>query len=635
MRSWIPPLAGLLGFALAFGAAAFGVSLPGFDDHPGQLYRLQHELARGPAPWAWNPGWWTGYPELQFYPPGFFLAGLALAALSIGTLSAAAIYQALLWVTWIAPGVAAYALLLRVLGPAQGWMALPGAFVALVLSAGTASGVEGAVRVGMLPARLGLALLPLLALVLMAWLDGEVRTPWAVVPLVAAVVLLHPTHLPGAIALVGLATLLADDDRRARLARGAAVLAMAAAWTAFWTAPLVARIEHTRALAWGRFDPADLLRPATAVIAVLAALAWPLARRRDERLLAAWAIVMALVVGVDAVVAEPLGIRWLPSDRVADAAWLAAVLAAALTVARLAERIASRVPAPLVALGVAALACAASLDGRTLTIWPRAAAWPSLASVERGLRLDALWAALPETPDARLLFARSGAPLVYGTDWWRPHSHATALTPYRGGRPIVHGTFTHASPVAALIYRGDPGRGAIDTLAERLDGQALFGRPLDQLEPGAFNRLTGLLGVGAVVVLDEDVPRMRALVDNPEFARRAAIGPFVLWTRVARVGLPVELSPGHWHLAANGRPGDWVPAMVAYYPLWSAERAGQRLETRRGEAWNLEVRLGDGSGPIDLRYRAGTWEWAGVAVSAAGLAAWAIALLAARRRASR
>ena len=36
---------------------------------------------RGPAPWTWNPDWWTGYPELQFYPPGFAYAGAVLHAL--------------------------------------------------------------------------------------------------------------------------------------------------------------------------------------------------------------------------------------------------------------------------------------------------------------------------------------------------------------------------------------------------------------------------------------------------------------------------------------------------------------------------------------------------------------------------
>jgi hypothetical protein len=82
---------------------------------------------------------------------------------------------------------------------------------------------------------------------------------------------------------------------------------------------------------------------------------------------------------------------------------------------------------------------------------------------------------------------RSGVPLVYGRDWWRPHTHITALTPLRAGRAIVNGTFTHPSPVAALVYRGATQGGAITELVERLDGRSLFGQPLDSLDATTFN----------------------------------------------------------------------------------------------------------------------------------------------------
>jgi len=60
---------------------------------------------------------------------------------------------------------------------ASGWLALPGAFVTLTLSLWPAlmSGVEGGVHVGMAPARLGWALLPLLAAALL--LRGRRESP--------------------------------------------------------------------------------------------------------------------------------------------------------------------------------------------------------------------------------------------------------------------------------------------------------------------------------------------------------------------------------------------------------------------------------------------------------------------------
>jgi hypothetical protein len=349
---------------------------------------------------------------------------------------------------------------------------------------------------------------------------------------------------------------------------------------------------------------------------------------------AIWPWAVAVAIAVDALTAASIGTRWLPADRVADAGWLAVVLAAAVAVARLADILAARTRLGPVAmaLGILVVAGAAALDGRTLTVWPRRVAYPGLADVERGLRLDALWSALRRDPGTRVLFTRSGVPLVYGTDWWRPHSHATALTPIRAGRPIVHGTFTHPSPIAAFVYRGDTGPGAIDMLAERLDGRALFGRALPTLDAATFTAVTDRLGVGAVVVLDEDLPSLTALTGNDAFERDTAVGPFTVYRRRNPTRLPIPETPTRWRLDARGSAGDWVPAGFAYYPLWSAERAGRPLATRRGELWRLEVQLDEGAGPVELIYRPGAWEKAGLAITAAALAAWLIAVVSAGRR---
>jgi hypothetical protein len=195
----------------------------------------------------------------------------------------------------------------------------------------------------------------------------------------------------------------------------------------------------------------------------------------------------------------------------------------------------------------------------------------------------------------------------------------------------VHGTFTHPSPVAALVYRGDAGPGASDTLAERLDGRALFGRPLEALDADTLDLAADRLGVGAVVVLDEDIALVRRLADNPAFARIAAAGPFLIYARRAPPSIPARLAPGRWRLDATGEPGGWVSARTAYYPLWRAERGGAALAVRRGPWHTLEVRLDGAPGPIDLVYEAGTWETSGVAVTLAAAAVWIGAVLWTRR----
>ncbi len=655
LASHLLPLTLLVGYGVALAAAALGAALPASDDHPGQLARLHHVLRAGPAPWAWHDGWWAGYPELQFYPPGYFYLGALLHGVG---LPPGAAYQALAWVTLLAPGLAVFAVLARLAG--GGWPALPGAVVALTLSAGLASGVEGGVHLGMLPARLGWALLPLTLLALGRWIERGGGPPWPAAPLLAAVVLVHPAHLPAAVLLVLLGAWLGAGPRARRIAGAAAALVLAAGLTAFWTLPLLARLAYTRPLAWGRLAVAEAittrpLLPALALLALLGTFHFGVRRcgGRAEAVVAWWPWAAALAVAT-ARALEPLGFRWLPADRLADSGWLALVLAAGVPLGRWVGAVPDRAPAaaagppapagaarravaarpPARALAALAAVVVLGLPAGTLALWPRTADWPSYAATTRGLRLDDLWAALREAPAGRILFLRSAVPLVYGTEWWRPHTHVTALAPVETGRSIVNGTFTHPSPVAALLYRGSPAPGPITRLVEQLDGRSLLGRPLESLDPATFGAVAERLGVAAVVALDEDAPRLGFLEASPAFERWRTVGPFLLWRRSRPIAIPVEVAPGRWRLALDGPPGSWAPARVMDYPLWRAARGGEPLPTRRGPAWDLEVRLNAAAGPVELQYGPGRAERAGVAVSALAAVAWLAAISAgpARRR---
>jgi hypothetical protein len=650
----------LLGYGVAFGTAALGGSPIAFDDHPGQIYRVWHVVLRGFAPWAWNPGWWGGYPELQFYPPAFAYAGALLHHASLGALSVPAAYHALVWVAYLAPGVTTFAALTRVLG--SGWLALPGAFVALTLSAGIASGVEGGVHWGMVAARLGWALIPLLLLALVGWIEGRAGpppagamilapsrpVPWIAAAVVAVVLLTHPAHVPTTAALVVLAAVGGAGAHRQRLARALAVLGIGAALTAFWSLPLVSRVGETRALAWG--DLAQMLgealtaRPLTLVLVALSLLALrarpdapgpePPIAPRTAWVLARLPWVVAVVVAVDALVLDPLGLAWLPADRVVDGAWLGVVLAAALTTGRLLARVAPGEGPRRSLLSLAAVAGAVllSLPGESLALWPRTATWASYPAIVRGLRLEELWAVLRNVPEGRVLFLRAGVPLVYGTAWYRPHTHATALTPIAGGRAIIHGTFTHPSPIAALVYRGSAGAGPIRHLAEQLDGRTLFGRALDELDTATLSAYADALGVSAVVALDEDRPRLVALADHPAFGRTIVTPPFLVHARTAPVSIPTEVAPGHWQVTLDAGSGGWTSARIAFYPLWRASLAGRPLSVRRGALGQLEVELPGHQATVDLVYSPGVPERAGVAVSLLALAAWLALALSHRLR---
>ncbi|HEY7650764.1 MAG TPA: hypothetical protein VID04_17340 [Methylomirabilota bacterium] len=618
----VMPLLLLAGYGIAFASVAFGLAVPGHDDHPGQLYRLQHMITRGPAPWAWNPGWWGGYAELQFYPPGFFYLGALPVWASLGALSAESMYRALLWITFLAPAVTSFIVLARLLS--SEWLALPGAFIALTLNGGLLTGVEG-VHYGTLPTRLAWALLPLLILTLGRWINGSHRSPWETALLLAAVTLIHPAQGPAAVALVAVAAWSAVGRPARRVSSALAILGLAGLMTAFWTLPLLARLGSARALAVSQLAPLQQLTtyPLLALLLGLAALGVGIARTRLERTVARWPWAAFALVLVDAAVLEPLGISWLPADRIADGAWLALTLAAGWVIGRGLQRLLVRLPAPVLALGALALIVALGLPGPALALWPQPREWPSLQSVDAGLRLQALWTTLRQAPEGRVLFLRSAVPLVHGTEWWRPHTHVTALTPLYAGRTILGGTFTHPSPFAALLYRGDAGPGAITRFAERLDGHEAFGQPLEALEPDTIAAYVDRLGVSVIVALDEDAPRLRALESPSLVSRRTTVGPFWIYELNAR-RIPTPAGSGRWIFFTPAEGEGWVPARMTYSPLWRAARQGTPLQTRRGPDWSLEIRLDGVPGPVTLKYAGGIPEHAGVVVSALAAAAWSL-----------
>src|SRR2546427_735931 len=123
-------------------------------------------------------------------------------------------------------------------GLSSSWLALPGAFVALTASAETMSGVEGGVRTGMIAARLGWALVPLLVLALARWVEDGGARPAFAAPVLAAIALVHPAHLPAAVLYLALAVGVGRGYTPYRLVQAAWLGLTAALFTAFWTVPL-------------------------------------------------------------------------------------------------------------------------------------------------------------------------------------------------------------------------------------------------------------------------------------------------------------------------------------------------------------------------------------------------------------
>ncbi|HJV56016.1 MAG TPA: hypothetical protein VJ971_08565 [Methylomirabilota bacterium] len=628
-RALMPP-ALLAAYAIVFGWRAIGGGLLVFDDHPGQFYRLTHAIVVGWVPWRFDPGWWAGYAELQFYPPGFAWLGALLYHAAGGALSTTSVYQALLWLAWVLPGVATYALLRRC--SVDPWLALPGAFVALTLSAGCRSGVEEGLRWGLVGARLGWGALPVLGLVLLRWAGGAPRPPLAAAALVAAVTLLHPAHTPAAVAMVLLAATSAAPRGR-RLLHGLLLVALGLGLAAVWLLPLLAHLDMALPLAWQDPSPAGLGRrvlsqPVLVVLAALAPVAWRARAPGDAPRVGRWLLAVAPVTAglvlLDALVATPLGAAWLPADRLVDGLLWALVVGGALGLTALAARLARpAVVAPLALAACLPLAWGPYEPG--LSLWPWAGQWPKEREVVRGLRLDALWRALETAPPGRILFVRSAVSLDWRPEWWRAHTHIAALTPLRAGRAILGGTFTHPSPVAGLLYTGSAANRPLTRLAEQRDGQSLFGRPVAALDAETFDEWAGRLAISTVVAQDEDVGVAAFLDGNRALRRAERIGPFTVFVFRAPRDEPTPIGPQRWRIAAPPAADGWSRLAIAYSPLWVARAGGVRIPARRDALGLLEVSPPAGTAVVELEHRPGAAEWAGVAMTALSVVALGLA----------
>jgi hypothetical protein len=622
----------LAAYMLAFGLSSLTGGLLAFDDHPGQLYRLHHAVSVGWAPWRFNPGWWAGYAELQYYPPGAAWLGASIRAASLGHLDVARSYEVVLWIAWVLPGVTTLALLTRVLG--NGWLALPGAFLALTLSAGSRSGVEEGLRWGLVAARLGWGLLPLVALSLVDWVEGARRAPLLAAPLIAAVVLFHPAHAPCALAMLLLAAWLGRSGSRGRGRQAAAVAGLAIGLSAVWLLPLLVHLGMARALAWGDSSPLGLLRQLGRPLLALLLLAQVAAgismqRARDgsvtERWLSALTPTLAVVIALDAIVGATTGLLWLPADRLADSVLLALILGASLAAPRVASRIPRLGAAPLAAgLLLIALLLSGGSPEAALTLWPTRAEWPKYDAVVHGVRLDALWQALRAAPPGRVLFLRSGVRLDYRPEWWRPHSHISALTPVESGRAIVNGTFTHPSPVAGILYTGSAAPEPITALAERRDGVLLFGEPVGSLAPGTFQAWADRLGISTIVASDEDPEPLPFLEARYWFTTPRLIGPFRVYFARSPRPLPEPLGPQTWRLAHPAAEGGWRLAGFAYSPLWTASSGGRLLPVRDHDGM-LEILTSGAHTDIILRHQPGLTERAGALASSLSVMTLALA----------
>ncbi len=640
LGQWIP-LACLFAYGSLFAAQAFGFrELLAYDDHPGQFVRLWmglEGLRHGAWTADWHPEWFAGYPELQFYPPGFVILGILIHGIALAQLPLETVYQLLLWVIYLLPGVGTFLLLRTV--TSSPWAALPPAFVALTLSAGVPSGVEEGMRWGMIGARLGLGLLPLLALSLLPW-AREGRWPTWTAPLLAAILLAHPYQFIPAlllVVLVGGAQFWSATRRRQVVAQTTALIGLALGLAAFWLLPLAFRITYTLPMAWSRGEWQILFaRPIFLSLLLIYGLGVVVALRSRDQLwslrvaIALLPLALLLAAGLNRpVLVEMWGILTLDPERLRDGVVYGMLWTAGLGWAWGILRIlGSRAWGAAVAASIFLAITPQNDLNPDLTLWPARQPWPTVREVETTHRIPALRAVLRDAPPGRILFSTSAVRLEEGDAWYLPHSHLFAMIPIQINRQIVNGTFTHPSPIAGLFYTGSARPPGIFRLVEERDGRQLFGQPSSELDPARLTHLLTSLKVSAVVVPRRDTALIARLEGTSLFEPPMTTGSF----RVFRVRASTEMPTWQGHrtlqLTVPASSGEWVGTGLFAYPLWTARGPDGALLTRENPERLLEVFVPPGKGiAITLHYQEGAVEWVGGALTLLSLGAWGVTMV--------
>jgi len=651
-RPWVRDL-GALALLVAFALVACGFLLRDdlfiFGDHPGQFMRLWYPLRQSHRLLGWNPLWYAGYPELQFYPPGFVLLGWLLDVLTLGRLSPFALYQLLLFVGYVLPGISIYFLLSRVAG--WRWAGLVGGGLALIFA--ELWGGATAIFVGLVAERLAFGLVPLVMLT--GWLALHAARPagwWLVTSLaLAATLLMHPFHAAGPALFLGMVALWPDRTTtrmRWRRLRDLALVGLGSLLlVAFWLLPLVVHGAYAAPLVRADLDQTlewlfgQGIQPYLAG-ALLAAGALMTGRQRRVRAFAGATLAMGAGLAAFAlldhlVLLEGLGFYLFDPVRFSAEVYLAWVLLLGLGLASLPLWLSRwRQAGALTGVLLAVLALAWLGQPFAWLLQDQRDPAHFYDQARRQYGLDASWEALRQG-QGRVLFTS------YYLQLGEVPTALKSAAPYFAGRPIVGGTFSHWGPVARALWVGDPRADLVPGRVELNDDVSLAGRSWEAWTDTSFFELCHRLNVTTVAATWND-EKARAFLDAASHFRSFYSDEvFVLYEVLDPAPALVEVeglataalqraAPTALDVAVEGAvAGDILHIKIAEYPLWRVEAEGQKLVASADNLGLMAVSLPPGSYELRLRYRAGLAEWAGAGLSLAAGLAWLILAAAALR----
>ena len=609
-----------------------------YGDHPGQFMRLWYPVRISHRLLGWNPLWYAGYPELLFYPPGFVLLGWGLDWLTVGRLPVFALYQLLLFLAYLLPGVTVYALASRV--SRTRWAGLVSGGMALIFP--ELWGGVSAVFVGLVAERLAFGLVPLVLLAGWKALHGRHPTRWWLLTslALAATALMHPFHAVAPVLFLGLVAL--AYPRRWHLLRSLALASiLALGLIAFWLLPLLVHRSYAAPMLRANLDQTlDWLLVPNAqkylAASVLVVLALWMQRNRSFTVfvIAAVLTVVSLVVFMlfdHLVLIERLNFYLLDPVRFSAEVYLVLVLLAGCGLAYLALWLSQRRWRIIGSLaGALVLSLALAWLGRPFLDLVGEHRVPSrfLGEARQSFPLDEAWSVL-RSEQGRMLFTS------YYLDLGDLPTALKSATPYFTGRPIIGGTFSHWAPVARVLWQGSLDVDLLPGQVELTDDISLADRSWAEWTDADFYDLCRRLNVTTVVTTWADVNARTFLDPASHFQSFYSDDLFVLYrvldpspALVEAEGADVTVldqAPTALDLrVAEATAGASMRVKIADYPLWQVQAEQQTLAHYADDMGLMSLSLLPGTYDVTLRYLPGPAERAGAWISLGAVALWLV-----------
>ncbi|MBI3538008.1 MAG: hypothetical protein HY070_10680 [Chloroflexi bacterium] len=618
-----------------------------YGDHPTLYWKFWYALN---VSWAqnhqlidWNPFWYAGFPDLQFYPPGYVIIGWLLNLITLGKLSTAFLYESVLWIAFTLPGLTIYYALSSL---RFGRLA---AFIGGVLGLTFPTFLDGtnALFIGMIGSRMAFGLNALVLTFSIAFLEGKAaKHAFLAILAMALAILAHPYHEIGIAISLGLFAI----ARRISLARAGARLLLiflpAALLDAFWLMPLMAHsstemipvIRSTWDQTWRLLTDNSLLVYAFFAIVTLARARHeqdPLRRSVLWTLFGLLLIIPALITADYLFLIERLRVYLLDGVRLIGEYYLPIILLCAIGIAYGVEWVQARlalprIAAPAIGFLIGAIFLVPTLQ-TTAYFQSRANEEPRfLHAAIQDYDLKEFWQTL-EASSGRVLFTSFYTNLSRKNTDPLPTT-LTALTPLFTRRAMMGGTSTHWSPIAALMWSGKINPPVLWGLSEEQDDRALFGVPLESLSPDSLWEICVRFNITTIVASVNDFQTRTFLDSSSRFHSYYNNGFFYVYQVVenenewadatnARVQITrldahqINLHVYSANLDANAQ------VKVYTYPLWRAQMSsGEPLSIKRDEFGLMQISLPRGEDyNVELRYELGTAERLGESISIASV----------------